>query len=103
MAGAEPDSGNTAGGDGDDAYLAAVGGLVAAAGERAGMSQEALDHAAGLEPSTLGLVENGELVFVSDLRAVARTLRLRVCDLLPDEPAAGEEPAAAHWRGQQPA
>src|SRR5215475_8825957 len=93
MASAEPDSGKT--GDDDGAYDEAIGASIRAAREQAGMSRATLERDAGLKPATLASIENGEPVFVSDLRAVARALHIHVVDLLPEEPAAGGESPAA--------
>jgi len=93
MASAEPDGGKT--GDDDSAYDEAIGANIRAAREQAGMSRATLEREAGLRPATLASIENGELTYFSDLRAVARALRVRVVDLLPEEPAGGGESPAA--------
>jgi|SRR5215475_5632803 len=100
MASTGPDGGTTAG-DGNDDYLAAIGGNIRTARELAGMSRATLEREASLRPATVDPIEKGELTYFSDLRAVARALRLRVVDLLPEEPAGGgESPATGTMQWQ---
>ena len=61
--------------------------------KRRGQSQEQLGSLVGFSQSKISKIENGDWDSLSDLRLIAKTLGVKLKDLIDDEPV----PAASWW------